>query len=50
MVNLGMIHEDFARIISDSVEPGGWVDSWLTWKGSVKTLQGLPLTLLIGVG
>ena len=26
---------------------GGGVDRWSTWKGSVKTLQGLPLTTLI---
>ena len=24
MVNLGRIHEDFARITSDNVDPGGW--------------------------
>ena len=46
-VNLGRIHKDFARITSDSVEPGGGVDWQSTWEGSVKTLQGLPLTVLI---
>ena len=69
--NLERIHEDNARITSDTVDPGGWlthnleriqkdiaritsdnVDSWgvdwhTTWKGSVKTSQGLPLTMLI---
>ena len=30
-VNLGRIHKDFARITSDSVDPGGWgsIDSQL---------------------
>ena len=73
-VNLGRIHEDFARITSDSVDPGwgrGSIDSQLgkdlqrvckdyltvlilgesnqqsTWEGSMKTLQGLPQTVLI---
>ena len=32
---------------SDHVDPGGEVNQWSTWKGSVKTLQGLPLTMLI---
>ena len=35
-----------ARITSDNVDPGG-VNQQSTWKGSVKTLQGLPLTMLI---
>ena len=38
MVNLKRIHEDFRRITSDNV------DCWSTWKGSTKTLEGLPLT------
>ena len=46
MVNLKRICEDFARITSDNVDPGG-IDRWSTWKGSTKTLQGLPLTMLI---
>ena len=46
MVNLERICEDIARITSDNVDPGGF-DQWSTWKGSVKTLQGLPLTMLI---
>ena len=29
MVNLGRIHEDFARITSDNVDPGGLIDSQL---------------------
>ena len=40
-VNLERIHEDFGRITSDSV------DQQSTWKGSVKTLEGLPLTMSI---
>ena len=44
--NLGMIHKDFARITSDSVDPVG-VNQQSTWEGSAKTLQGLPLTVLI---
>ena len=48
MVNLVRIHEDFARITSDNVDPGaGGVDQQSPWKGSMKTLQGLPLTMLI---
>ena len=43
--NLESIHKDFARITSDKVDPGG--DRWSTWEGSAKTLQGLPLTMLI---
>ena len=46
-VNLERIHEDFARITSDSVDPGRGVNQWSTWEGSAKTLQGLPLTVLI---
>ena len=48
-VNLGRIHEDFARITSDSVDPGGITSYSVdpggqsTWEGSAKTLQGLPL-------
>ena len=45
-VNLERIHEDIARNTSDNVDPGG-VDQWSTWKGSTRTLQGLPLTMLI---
>ena len=45
MVNLERIHKDFGRITSDSVDPG--VNQWSTWKGSAKTLEGLPLTVLI---
>ena len=41
-VNLGRIHKDFARITSDSVDPGGGsIDSQLG-KDPAKTLQGLP--------
>ena len=47
-VNLGRIHKDFARITSDSVDPGRrGVDQQSTWEGSTKTLQGLPHTVLI---
>ena len=42
MVNLERICEDIARLTSGNVDPGG-----STWKGSAKTLQGLPLTMLI---
>ena len=45
-VNLERIHEDIARITSDNIGPGG-VDWQSTWKGSTKTLQWLPLTMLI---
>ena len=45
MVTLERIHKDFARITTDNVDLG--VDQWSTWKGSTKTLQGLPLTMLI---
>ena len=47
MVNLERICKDIARITSDNVDPEGVVDQWLTWKGSMKILQGLPLTMLI---
>ena len=46
-VNLGRIHEDFARITSDSVDPGRESIEQSTWEGSMKTLQGLPQTVLI---
>ena len=45
-VNLGRICKDFAKITSDSVDPGG-VNQQSTWEESAKTLQGLPLTVLI---
>ena len=44
MVNMERIHEDIARITSGNVDPG--VNQWSTWRGSVKTLQGLPLAML----
>ena len=44
-VNLGRIHKDFGRIRADSV--GGGVNQQSTWEGSAKTLEGLPLTVLI---
>ena len=75
MVNLERICKDIARITSDNVDPGGlingqlgkdlqrhckgylwqclwqccsWgVDWWSTWNRYAKTLQGLPLTMLI---
>ena len=40
------ICKDFGRIASDNVDPGG-VNRHSTWKGSAKTLEGLPLTMLI---
>ena len=47
-LNLERIHKDISRITSDNVDCGGWgVDQHSTWKGSAKTLQGLPLTMLI---
>ena len=47
-VNLGRIHKDFARITSDSVDPGRrGVNQQSTVEGSTKTLEGLPLTVLI---
>ena len=45
-VNLGRICKDFGRITSDSVDPQG-ADQQSTWEGSAKTLEGLPLTMLI---
>ena len=36
-----------ARITSGNVDPGGGSIDSSTWKGSTKTLQGLPLTMLI---
>ena len=50
-VNLGRICKDFGRITSDSVDPGGQgsINSQLG-KTSVKTLEGLPLTVLIPGG
>ena len=45
-VKLEGIHKDIARITSDNVDPGG-VNQQSTWKGSAKTLQELPLTMLI---
>ena len=39
--------EDFARITCDSVDPGWGVDQRLPWEGSMKTLQGFPVTMLI---
>ena len=46
MVNVERIHKDLTRITSDKVDPGG-VDRRSMWKGSTKTFQGLPLTMLI---
>ena len=46
MVTLGRIHKDFARITCDNVDPGGSIDSHLG-KDPLKTLQGLPVTMLI---
>ena len=39
-VTLGGINEDFVRITCDNVDPG-------VGEGSIKTLQGLPVTMLI---
>ena len=47
MVYLERIHKDIARITSDNVDAVQGVDQCSTWKGSAKTLQGLPLTMLI---
>ena len=44
--NLKRICKDIARITSDNVDPGG-VNQHATWKGSMRTLQGLPLRMLI---
>ena len=41
MVNLERICEHFGRITSDNVNQQS------TWKGSMKTLEGLPLTMPI---
>ena len=46
MVNLERICEDFGRITSENVDLGV-VNQQPTWKGSMMTLQGLPLTMLI---
>ena len=43
---LERICKDFARITSDNVDPGGSINGQLG-EGSVKTLQGLPMTVLI---
>ena len=45
-VNLERTCKDFTRITFDNVDPGV-VNQQSTLKGSVKTLQGLPLTMLI---
>ena len=45
-LNLERICKDFGRITSDNVDPGG-VNRHSTWKGSAKTLEGSPLTMLI---
>ena len=45
-LNLERICEDFGRMASDNVDPGG-VHRHSTWKGSAKTLEGSPLTMLI---
>ena len=45
MVNLERICEDFARITSDNVDPGGQLT--VNLERTAKTLQGLPLTMLI---
>ena len=45
MANLERICKDIARITSDNVDLG--VNQWSNWKGSTKTLQRLPLTMLI---
>ena len=46
MVNLDRICKDIARITSGNVDPWG-VNQWSTWTGSAKTLQGIPLAMLI---
>ena len=46
MVTLERIHNDFGRITSDNVDPGGG-QLMVTWKGSAMILEGLPLTMLI---
>ena len=45
-LNLKRIRKDFGRIPSDNVDPWG-VNRHSTWKWSTKTLEGLPLTMLI---
>ena len=45
-LNLERICKDYGRIASDNADPGG-VDQHSTWKGSTKTMEGLPLTMLI---
>ena len=49
-VTLGKIPEDFARITCDHVDPGGAGQLMSPWTGSVKTLQRLPVPMLILVG
>ena len=45
-INLGRIYKDFGRITSDNVDP--WVvNQQSTLEGSTKTLEGLPLPMLI---
>ena len=46
-LNLERIRKDYGRITSDNADPGGGVDRHSTWKGSVKTMEGSPLTMLI---
>ena len=43
---MGRICEDFERTTCDTVDPWG-VDWQSTWEGSTKTLEGLPVTVLI---
>ena len=47
MVYLERICKDIARITSDNVDSVEGVHKWSTCKGSAKTLQRLPLTMLI---
>ena len=46
MVNMERIHNDFGMITFDNVDPRG-VDQQSTWKVSMITLEGSPLTMLI---
>ena len=46
-LNLERIRKDFGRIASANADPGGGGDWHSTWKGSAKTLEGLPLPMLI---
>ena len=46
-VTLERIRDDFGRITSDNVDPGGGVNRWSPWKGSVMILEALPLKMLI---